>query len=68
MRTAYTCHNVTVQKNVEYEIPNGYYTNEEGVRVYKMGKHITRWDDIACGHVTSGIDPYCEGCFKRRSQ
>jgi len=60
----YSCHNQTTDRNEPY----AYWRSEiDGIAMpVRLASVTTEWDDVPCGHITSGSDEGCEGCRFRR--
>lgn len=44
----------------------GYTADGKGIRMVAIRKpYQTKWMDVACGHLTRGVDAACEGCANR---
>lgn len=62
----YSCHNNTARRTTSYE----YRRSEVGgipADIARVDEAKTRWNDVACGHITSGNDVGCEGCRYRNA-
>lgn len=67
--SAYKCFRGAKEKRSRlsrYLAPDGFTFNGPFHRIQKLVRIETKWKDIDCGHITSNIDPNCEGCWFRR--